>query len=58
MSSYRSKRPVQNINPASSSQDNDEVVVAQVTPSPAKRHMVIPRGGGVLIMKMPAEFVI
>ena len=47
-SPYRSKRPVQNLNsasttPARSSQDNDEVVVAQVTPYPAKRHRVIPR---------------
>ena len=44
-SSYRSKRPVENINSAttSSSQVNDEVVVAQVTPSPAKCHRVIPR---------------
>ena len=50
-SPYRSKRPVQNLNSASissdstarSSQDNDEVVVAQVTPYPAKPHRVIPR---------------
>ena len=47
-SSYRSKQPVQNVNPASttparSSHDNEEVVVAQGTPSPDKRHRVIPR---------------
>ena len=47
-SSYCSKRPVRNINPASttpasSSQDNDEVIVAEVTPFPAKCHRVILR---------------
>ena len=42
-SSYCSNRPVQNVNPASSSQDNDEVVVAQVTSSPVKCLRVIQR---------------
>ena len=53
------KQPVENVNTASNStsQNNDEVVVAQVTPSPAKHHKVIPRGKN-LIMTMPAECAI
>ena len=58
-SSYHSKWPVETINSAStsSSQVNDEVVVAQVTASPAKCQKVIPRKK-ILILKMPAECVI
>ena len=56
---YRSKWPVENINTASTSgsQDNDEVVVAQLTHSPAKRRRVILKEK-ILIMKMPAKCVI